>query len=98
MALVSIGSIDDFPEGRPTFAEADGERLMQSRQAAGLAVRRRHRPYPRGAAQPGDGGGGQIGHIGHEGTVDTENAPTPLRPIPGCHQAASRGRDAFRQL
>ena len=27
MALVSIGSIDDFPEGRPTFAEADGERL-----------------------------------------------------------------------
>lgn len=27
MALVSIGSIDDFPEGTPTFAEADGERL-----------------------------------------------------------------------
>ena len=27
MALVSIGSIDDFPEGTPTFAEAEGERL-----------------------------------------------------------------------
>jgi 3-phenylpropionate/trans-cinnamate dioxygenase ferredoxin component len=27
MALVSIGSIDDFPEGTPTFAQAEGERL-----------------------------------------------------------------------
>ena len=27
MALVSIGSIDDFPDGTPIFAEAEGERL-----------------------------------------------------------------------
>ena len=27
MAQVSIGTLDDFPEGTPTFAEIDGERL-----------------------------------------------------------------------
>jgi nitrite reductase/ring-hydroxylating ferredoxin subunit len=27
MAQVSIGSLSDFPEGTPTFAEADGTRL-----------------------------------------------------------------------
>ena len=27
MAQVSIGTLDDFPEGTPTFAEVDGDRL-----------------------------------------------------------------------
>ena len=54
MALVSIGSIDDFPEGRPTFAEADGERLCVVRVGDDVRVICDDCPHAEASLSEGD--------------------------------------------